>query len=229
MTKLTYDYDSPENNAAVRIARAKLPAAIGNHLTDKKDRALYREGYALAQAFGFTFAFGIEDDIPYMSLETPVRLSVLQRPDEYWRNASPDDPYRIFHAGVMDGARDHPASREAEAQLIAAEADGDDRDDVCKTCWMAQELHDYMQFRAAREGVGHTLTVDFYRNALSGPDGDAHGPGRVSLFGVTFDIDAGELLADEQNPAAFDIWTLCDCCYEMAHEENAEFNRAAAA
>jgi hypothetical protein len=183
----------------------------------------------VAQAFDFSWAFGVEDEgdapYPYLSLETPVKLSVLQRPNEFWRNASPDDPYRVFHAGVTDGARDHPASREAEAQMMEHE-DGQ-RDDICKTCWMARELHDYMQFRAAREGVGHTLTVDFYRDVLHGPEGDAHGPGRVSIFGVTFDIDAGELLADEQNPEAFSIWTLCDCCYERAHEKNLEFDQAA--
>jgi hypothetical protein len=65
MTKLVYDYDSPENNAKVRAARAKLSPHIGGHLEARsKQRILYREGYAVTKVFGFTYSFGIEDADP---------------------------------------------------------------------------------------------------------------------------------------------------------------------
>jgi hypothetical protein len=204
MTKLIYDYDSPENNTKVLKARAKLPAHIGGHVGDKKARVLYREGFAVAKAFNFSFAFGM-DEFPYLSLETPVKLSALQRTDEYWGSVSPDDPYRIFHSGVTDGAHDHPASREAVAKLMEAEDDADEPEEICNTCYMARELHDYMNFRAAREGVGHTLTEEHYHQVL-----DA---GAAGAFGITWDIDQGVILADTQNPEALEVWLdTCRCC-----------------
>jgi hypothetical protein len=220
MTKLAYDYDCPENNAKVRITRAKLPPRIGQHIEDKKRRALYREGYAVAKAFGFTWAFGIEDGdhpYPYLQLEKPVELSALQRPNEFWRTAAPDDPYRAFHAGVTDGAKDRPASRDAEAKLIAAEdaIAGDDDDEpeeeICNTCRMARELHAYMTFRAKREGVGHQLDGEFYRSVLHA--------GTQVVFGVTFDVDKGVILSDAQNPEALEVWLdTCRCCGKSIKE-----------
>jgi hypothetical protein len=211
MTKLTFDYDTPENNAAVRLARAKLPPAIGNHLSDKKDRALFREGYAAAQAFGMEIGRTEEG---MLKLTSPMQqLSILNR------SVAPDDPNVAFFAGVIAGAK----------QMYEAEDEDQEEEEICNTCYMARELYAYMTFRAAREGVGHTLTEEFYRKALHGPNGDTHGAGAVSLFGVTFDEKARLLLDDVQNPEAFAIWTLCDDCYARAHEENREFDAARAA
>jgi hypothetical protein len=205
MTKLTYDYDSPENNAKVLKARAQLAPEIGGHLEPRsRERILYREGYAVAKAFGFTFAFGMEEDsekpYPYLQMTPTVKLSILQRPNDWWSTAPQDHPYRAFRNGVTDGASDHPASLEAEAKFNAAlDAEEDEpEEEICKTCYMARELHDYMTFRAKREGVGHTLVEDHYRQVLHA--------GAAGVFGVTFDIDKGLILADSQNPEALEVW-----------------------
>ena len=63
---------------------------------------------------------------------------------------------------------------------------------------MADRIHAYMQFRAAREGVEHDLPVTFYQEAIDN--------GCVGVFGV--ETEAGVLLADEQRPDLFLEW-LC--------------------
>jgi hypothetical protein len=60
----------------------------------------------------------------------------------------------------------------------------------------AEALHAYMTFRAAKEGVGHKLSVSFYRRQLD--------RGVTDLFGVL--VLDGKLLGDGQQPALFDEW-----------------------
>jgi hypothetical protein len=193
MTKLAFNYDSPENNAKVRIARAKLSAHIGGHLEERKQRALYREGYAVALAFEAETRTVPVNGKPrsalWFALATlPAALDQFTKPRTYQ-----NEKLQPFVDGLSDGADDRS-------------------EDTCKACRMARELHDYMAFRAAREGVGHELTVGFYHSAIYGPDGDAH-PSDVSLFGVSFDIDKGVILADAQNPEALEVWLdTCRCC-----------------
>jgi hypothetical protein len=57
-----------------------------------------------------------------------------------------------------------------------------------------QALHEYLTFRAARERQAYALTPEFFTTAL-----DA---GVRVFFGIETD-DAGELLADNQNPTVF--------------------------
>jgi hypothetical protein len=61
----------------------------------------------------------------------------------------------------------------------------------------AKNLHAYMAFRAALEGKQHSLTLPFYRDAIA--------QGCKQFFGVTYDAK-GSLVADEQNPVAFEAW-----------------------
>lgn len=61
----------------------------------------------------------------------------------------------------------------------------------------AEQLHAYMTFRAAREGVGHTLPVNFYTKAIR--------KGCVSFFGIQ--VRSGKLLEDQQRPDLFAEWT----------------------
>jgi hypothetical protein len=211
MVKLTYDYDSPENNAAVRLARAKLPAAIGNHLADKRDRALYREGYAVPKAFG------IERDVmatPESGPSIVLRggpVSLMDAWMEYVRTTTKlnrADTLPRLMAGLIDAAK---PLEEPEVE----------DEPICNSCYIARELHGYMQFRAAREGVEHTLSEEFYRQAVHA--------GTVSIFGVTFDEKAGELTADAQNPEALEEWnSLCDAHREEARQRYLAATKAAA-
>ena len=61
---------------------------------------------------------------------------------------------------------------------------------------VARLLHAYMAFRAAREGVDHTLPVSFYRKQL-----DA---GICVFFGVIVGPDG--LILDKQQPEMFAEW-----------------------
>jgi hypothetical protein len=80
---------------------------------------------------------------------------------------------------------------------------------------MARELHAYMTFRAKREGVGHTLTEDHYRQVPHA--------GATGAFGVTFDIDKGVILADSQNPEALKVWLdTCRCCGKSIKQSYAD-------
>jgi hypothetical protein len=210
MTKLAFNYDSPENNAAVRIARAKLPSMIGNHLEDKKQRALYREGYAVAEAFGFqVLREQFDNDEARLSLRCPQPDTKPTVVDQFLDSGRWDEKQQIFFSGLVDGAKQVSAEDWGE---------DDEPEEICNTCYMARELHYYMQFRAAREGVEHKLTEDYYRQALHG--------GIQSAFGVTFDIDEGVLLADVQNPEALEVWLdTCRCCGKSIKQANAEAER----
>lgn len=57
-----------------------------------------------------------------------------------------------------------------------------------------QELHEYMMFRAAREQVSYGLAPAFFTAALA--------MGVRMFFGIEVN-EAGELVADSQNPRAF--------------------------
>jgi hypothetical protein len=76
MTKLIYDYGSPENNAAVLRALDNLPPVIGDHIHEEVLH-LYLEGYAAAKAFDVKLTFVPEpEDSPdagrfRIHLETP--------------------------------------------------------------------------------------------------------------------------------------------------------------
>jgi hypothetical protein len=61
---------------------------------------------------------------------------------------------------------------------------------------IAELLHSYMTFRAARERQEHELTVEYYQEHLD--------RGCGSFFGVTFDKDG--LVADAQQPKLFAQW-----------------------
>jgi hypothetical protein len=61
---------------------------------------------------------------------------------------------------------------------------------------ISHELHNYMQFRAAKEGVEHDLYPSFYReHILAGCD---------TFFGVEVNQDG--LVSDVQNPEALKEW-----------------------
>jgi hypothetical protein len=60
----------------------------------------------------------------------------------------------------------------------------------------ARDLHEYMSFRAEREGVGYELDAGFFLEALQ--------QGVAVFFGIS--IGANGIEADEQNPAAFAEW-----------------------
>ena len=64
------------------------------------------------------------------------------------------------------------------------------------TTQLAAKIHSYMTFRAAREGVGHTLTVPFYAAALK--------KGCTGFFGVV--VSKGDIAEDTQQPDLFDEW-----------------------
>jgi len=116
MTKLTFDYGTPENNAAVRIARAKLPSVIGKHIIDdKKGRAQYREGYAAAYAFNLRSYFALNGAL---FIHSDVQLPVLAEMMNYIRTHTPQrDPedgmfeffgerFKFFGGGLVDANQD---------------------------------------------------------------------------------------------------------------------------
>jgi hypothetical protein len=117
MTKLTYEYGSPENNVTVRLARAKLPSRIGNHIEDKKGRAKYREGYAAAEAFGIE-ADWTEAGLRVFVPRSPIELTVLAEMLAYLNDPNREhvvDPdgmveffgrkYEHFGAGLIDARK----------------------------------------------------------------------------------------------------------------------------
>jgi hypothetical protein len=61
---------------------------------------------------------------------------------------------------------------------------------------LAHELHEYVRFRAAKEGVGYELTPGFFCDALK--------KGCDNFFGVQ--VGAKELLWDDQFPEFFAEW-----------------------
>jgi hypothetical protein len=61
---------------------------------------------------------------------------------------------------------------------------------------IARDLHEYLAFRARREGVAYSLDPGFFLDALR--------RGAVMIFGIHIGADGIE--ADEQNPAAFAEW-----------------------
>jgi len=95
MTKLIYDYESPENNDAVRAALAKLPSTTGDHLGDKQKRAQFREGYAVAQAFGLEARLKDDGRVGFSS-DVP-------RPSWLTRSVTQDDPNISFYDGTIAG------------------------------------------------------------------------------------------------------------------------------
>jgi hypothetical protein len=100
MTKLTFDYDSPENNAKVLEAYTKLPPHIGKHIKDKRQRTLFREGYAAAQAFDLEVWRDQKNNRLRFRGDGPKVACMV-------RSASlpPDDPKVAFFVGVMAGSR----------------------------------------------------------------------------------------------------------------------------
>jgi hypothetical protein len=61
---------------------------------------------------------------------------------------------------------------------------------------IAKQLHDYMQFRAKREGMEYGLKPSFFHNALIA--------GTKGFFGVQ--VDDNGLIEDTQQPAMFAEW-----------------------
>jgi hypothetical protein len=60
----------------------------------------------------------------------------------------------------------------------------------------ARELHDYMRFRAEREGQPHELTLAFYQDAIN--------KGIMTFFGVSIGPDGLEW--DVRQPQLFKEW-----------------------
>jgi hypothetical protein len=63
---------------------------------------------------------------------------------------------------------------------------------------VAMELHRYVAYRAAREGVGYALDVPFFENILK--------QGCTKAFGINFNADG--LVEDEQCPEFFGDWIV---------------------
>ena len=61
---------------------------------------------------------------------------------------------------------------------------------------LAEQVHAYMNFRAAREGVGHGLNLEFYEDALK--------KGSTGFFGVV--VRDGAIVEDRQQPKLFKEW-----------------------
>ncbi len=61
---------------------------------------------------------------------------------------------------------------------------------------VAEQLHDYIRFRAEKEGVGYDLGVSFFERALLS--------GCVQFFGVT--IKGNQLIKDKEQPDLFNEW-----------------------
>jgi hypothetical protein len=95
MTKLTYDYGSPENNAKVLAALASLPRTVGNHLEDKEQRAKFCEGFAVAKAFGLEARLKDDGRVSFVSAQP--------RPSWLTRSVAQDDPNISFYGGTIAG------------------------------------------------------------------------------------------------------------------------------
>jgi hypothetical protein len=67
-----------------------------------------------------------------------------------------------------------------------------------KAVIVAEQIHDYMTFRAASENREHTLGVDYYWTAIC--------EGYQFFFGIYYDLDKGIITKDTQNPKAFEAW-----------------------
>jgi len=60
---------------------------------------------------------------------------------------------------------------------------------------LADQLHSYMTFRAAKENMPHTLDKNFYlQGILQG----------VAFFGIHYDVNG--IVSDAQNPTALEEW-----------------------
>jgi hypothetical protein len=99
MTKLAYDYGTPENAAAVRRTRAKLPPTVGSHIADKQGRAKYREGYAASQAFGIKAQLAVAEMMEYVSKRLP-QVDPDGMVEFFGRE------FEHFGAGLVDASRD---------------------------------------------------------------------------------------------------------------------------
>jgi hypothetical protein len=61
---------------------------------------------------------------------------------------------------------------------------------------VAQQLHEYVQYRAMNEGVAYDLSPSFFESTLR--------QGVRQFFGVT--VDGSKLLSDKQAPTLFAEW-----------------------
>jgi hypothetical protein len=177
--KLIYDYDSEENNETVTLYLMHPDIATkGDHIPEADARAAYREGYAVAKAFGFRV------HLPTMMLAAPPRRVKPSILNKYPQPHNWDAQLQVFFAGLIDGA----------------EEDTDDAIHYGMISRTAEKLGSYMQFRAAREGAKSTLDEAFFANAIN--------MGTRTFFGIAVDPGMGQLLEDKQNPAALAAWQV---------------------
>jgi hypothetical protein len=143
-------------------------------------RATYREGYAVAKAFG------VMVHLPTMMLATlPRRVT----PSIFKRYSEPDhDPQlKLFFIGVSDGAL-NVTDNEIHYGLVSQ---------------TAEKLAAYMQFRAEREGTKSTLDEAFFANAINMGTRTFFGITVDPCASVT---PGRRLIEDKQNPSALAAW-----------------------
>jgi hypothetical protein len=61
---------------------------------------------------------------------------------------------------------------------------------------LAEQLHNYMQFRAKREGQGYALSPEWFASCLA--------KGATRFFGI--EVSDTRLVEDEQQPELFAEW-----------------------
>lgn len=61
---------------------------------------------------------------------------------------------------------------------------------------VADDLHEYMRFRAGEEGVKYDLSPEVFQDLIDN--------GVYTFFGI--EIDNDNILSDTQNPVAFAEW-----------------------
>jgi hypothetical protein len=146
---------------------------------------LYLEGFAAARAFGIRVHMG-SGALGFATAQTDARPAIF---DKFLDHGAWDTKLSVFFAGLIDGA-ELATDEELNAVIEGGVPLGRDM--------AAKQLTSYLQFRADFENTKSTLDEAFFRNAIK--------IGITSCFGITFDLNTGQLSGDEQNPAAFAAW-----------------------